>query len=52
LSIYLALQQVKPLSKRAVEALKRIEKENQIRRQQEALAKKQQENDNSSPQTT
>ena len=52
LSIYLALQQVKPLSKRAVEALKRIEKEKQIQRQQEAIAKKQQENDNSSPQTT
>ena len=40
LSIYLALQQVKPLSKRAIEALKRAEKEAQIRRQQEALAKK------------
>ena len=40
LSIYLALQQVKPLSKRAVEALKRAEKEKQIQRQQEALAKK------------
>ena len=40
LSIYLALQQVKPLSKRAVEALKRIEKEKQIQRQQEAIAKK------------
>ena len=40
LSIYLALQQVKPLSKRAVEALKRAEKEAQIRRQQEAMAKK------------
>ncbi len=52
LSIYLALQQVKPLSKRAVEALKCAEKEAQIRRQQEAIAKKQQENDNSSPQTT
>ena len=40
LSIYLSLQQVKPLSKRAVEALKRIEKEKQIQRQQEAIAKK------------
>ena len=40
LSIYLALQQVKPLSKRAVEALKRAEKEAQILRQQEAMAKK------------
>ncbi len=40
LSIYLALQQVKPLSKRAVEALKRAEKEVQIQRQQEALAKR------------
>lgn len=52
LSIYLALQQVKPLSKRAVEALKRAEREAQIRRQQEAIAKKQQENDNNPPQTT
>ena len=40
LSIYLALQQVKPLSKRAVEALKRAEKEKQILRQQEAMAKR------------
>lgn len=40
LSIYLALQQVKPLSKRAVEALKRAEKEAQILHQQEAMAKK------------
>ena len=40
LSIYLALQQAKPLSKRAVEALKRAEKEAQILRQQEAMAKK------------
>lgn len=40
LSIYLALQQVKPLSKRAVEALKCAEKEAQIQRQQEAMAKK------------
>lgn len=40
LSIYLALQQVKPLSKRAVETLKRAEKEAQILRQQEAMAKK------------
>ena len=44
LSIYLALQQVKPLSKRAVETLKRTEKETQIRRQQEAMAKKCTEN--------
>lgn len=40
LSIYLALQQVKPLSKRAVEALKRAEKEKQIQCQQEAMAKR------------
>ena len=40
LSIYLALQQVKPLSKRTVEALKRAEKEKQIQRQQEAMAKR------------
>lgn len=40
LSIYLALQQVKPLSKRAVEVLKRAEKEAQVLRQQEAMAKK------------
>lgn len=40
LSIYLALQQVMPLSKRAVEALKRVEKEKQIQRQQEAMAKR------------
>lgn len=40
LSIYLALQQVKPLSKRSVEALKRVEREKQIQRQQEAMAKK------------
>lgn len=40
LSIYLALQQVQPLSKRAVEALKRAEKEKQIQRQQEAMAKR------------
>lgn len=40
LSIYLALQQVKPLSKRSVEALKRAEKEKQIQRQQEAMAKR------------
>lgn len=46
LSIYLALQQVKPLSKRAVEALKRAEKEAQIQRQMEAMAKKQQEQEN------
>ena len=38
LSIYLALQQVQPLSKRAVEALKRVEREKQIQRQQEAMA--------------
>jgi ribonuclease D len=46
LSIYLALQQVRPLSKRAVEALKRAEKEAQIQRQMEAMAKKQQEQEN------
>lgn len=40
LSIYLALQQVHPLSKRAVEALKRVEREKQIQRQQEAMAKR------------
>ena len=41
LSIYLALQQVKPLSRKQVEALKQAEREAQIRRQQEALARKQ-----------
>ncbi len=40
LSIYLVLQQVKPLSKRQIEALKRAEKEAQIQRQQEAIARK------------
>ena len=40
LSIYLALQQVQPLSKRAVEALKCVEREKQIQRQQEAMAKR------------
>lgn len=40
LSIYLALQKVQPLSKRAVEALKRVEREKQIQRQQEAMAKR------------
>ena len=40
LSIYLALQQVKPLSKRQIEALKRAEKEAQILRQQEAIGRK------------
>ena len=40
LSIYLALQQVQPLSKRAVEALKRVEREKQIQRQQEAMVKR------------
>ena len=40
LSIYLALQKVKPLSKRAVEALKRAEKEAQILHQQEVMAKR------------
>ena len=40
LGIYLALQQVQPLSKRAVEALKRVEREKQIQRQQEAMAKR------------
>lgn len=40
LSIYLALQQGQPLSKRAVEALKRVEREKQIQRQQEAMAKR------------
>ena len=43
LSIYLALQQVKPLSKKAIEALKRAEKEAQIQRQQEAMERKLQE---------
>lgn len=43
LSIYLALQKVKPLSKKAVEALKRAEKEAQMQRQMEAMAKKMQE---------
>lgn len=40
LSIYLALQKVKPLSKKAVESLKRAEKEAQIQRQMEAMEKK------------
>lgn len=53
LRIYQVLLQVKPLSKRAIEALKRAEKEKQIQRQQEALAKKaNNNNDNHSPQTT
>ena len=43
LSIYLALQQVKPLSKKAVDALKRADKEAQIQRQQEAMERKLQE---------
>lgn len=43
LSIYLALQQVKPLSKKSVDALKRAEKEAQIQRQQEAMERKLQE---------
>ena len=43
LSIYLALQQVKPLSKKAVDVLKRAEKEAQIQRQQEAMERKLQE---------
>ena len=43
LSIYLALQQVKPLSKKAVDTLKRAEKEAQIQRQQEAMERKLQE---------
>ena len=46
LSIYLALQQVKPLSKKAVDALKRAEKEAQIQRQQEAMERKLQEQAN------
>lgn len=45
LSIYLALQKVKPLSKKAVEALKRAEKEAQMQRQMEAMAKKMQESE-------
>lgn len=40
LSIYLALQKVKPLSKRALEILKRAEKETQLQRQLEAQARK------------
>ena len=40
LSIYLALQKTKPLSKRQIDALKRAEKEAQILRQQEAIARK------------
>lgn len=43
LSIYLALRQVKPLSKKAVDALKCAEKEAQIQRQQEAMERKLQE---------
>ena len=41
LSIYLALQKVKPLSRKEVEALKQAEREAQILRQQQALALKQ-----------
>ena len=41
LSIYLALQKVKPLSRKEVEALKQAEREAQIQRQQQALAIKQ-----------
>ena len=41
LSIYLALQKVKPLSRKEVEALKQAEREAQIQRQQQALALKQ-----------
>jgi ribonuclease D len=51
LSIYLALQKVKPLSKRAVESLKRAEREAQIQRQLLAIAKKQQEQENEKPET-
>lgn len=40
LSIYLALQKTKPLSKKEVEALKNAEKEAQIQRQLEAQARK------------
>ena len=40
LSIYLALQKVKPLSRKEVEALKQAEREAQILRQQQALALK------------
>lgn len=41
LSIYLELQKHKPLSKKEVEALKQAEREAQILRQQEALARRQ-----------
>jgi ribonuclease D len=41
LSIYLELQKLKPLSKKEIEALKQAEREAQILRQQEALARKQ-----------
>lgn len=43
LLIYLQLKATKPLTKKQVDALKQAEKEAQIRRQQEAIAKKQQE---------
>lgn len=43
LLIYLQLKATKPLTKKQVDALKQAEKEAQIRRQQEAMAKKQQE---------
>ena len=43
LSIYLALQRVKPLSKKQVDALKQAERDKQILRQQEAMLKKLQE---------
>ena len=49
LLIYLTLQRTKPLSKRAVEALKRAEKEAQIQRQQEAMAKRCTENGATTP---
>lgn len=44
LLIYKALRETKPLTKREVDALKLAEKEAQIRRQQEAIAKKFAEN--------
>ena len=43
LLIYKVLRETKPLTKREVDALKKAEKEEQCRRQQEALAKKIQE---------
>ena len=49
LKIYLELQKTKPLSKKEVETLKQAEREAQILRQQEALARKAQTQSNHTP---